>query len=184
MGIFTKKDVPLVTLTTKRLRIVPLTRAEFEEKRTSSFGGTSFTAAMEELHLRAKEDHPARFAWYTNRLIFRTEDGAYIGSIATMNSPERDPDRIGLVEIGYETEGAYQNMGYMTEAIGALCDWILKQDKVYGIIAGITGENPASARVLAKNGFVLTDHSDALSLDVWKYIPDGKKPMRFWQRFF
>ena len=184
MGLFTKKEVPLITLETERLVIVPLTREEFDEKLNSGFGGPSFTEAMEELSLRAREDHPARFAWYTNRLIYRKEDGACIGSIACMNSPEKDPDRVGLIEIGYETEADFRGMGYMTEAIGALCEWILSQDKVYGIIAGIHGDNPASARVLEKNGFILADHSDALSLDVWKRIPEERRPMRFFERFF
>ena len=183
------KTVPLQTLYTARLRIEPLDRAAFDEKLHApaddvQFGREDFKEAMRELAARAAHDRVARFAWYTNRLIYRLEDGAYVGSIAFMNSPEKDPDRVGLVEIGYATEDAYRGQGYMTEAVSAMAEWALTQPKVWGLIAGVVDPNPASDRVLEKCGFVKTDHSDTLSLSVWKYIPEGRQKMTFWQRFF
>ena len=185
----TDKTVPLETLLTPRLRIEPLDRAAFLEKLHAPgddplFGTPEFKEAMEELAERASHDRKSRFAWYTNRLIYRLEDGAYIGSIAFMNSPEKDPDKIGLVEIGYATEEAYRGMGYMTEAVGAMAEWALAQPKVYGLIAGVQDPNPASDRVLEKCGFVKTDHSDTLSLSVWKHIPGGRRKMTCLQRLF
>ena len=183
------KTVPLVTLETERLRIVPLDRASFDEKlhapsNDPCFGTEDFREAMEELAERASHDRKSRFAWYTNRLIYRREDGAYIGSIAFMNSPEKDPDKVGLVEIGYATEEEFRGQGYMTEAVRAMAEWALAQPKVYGLIAGVQDPNPASDRVLEKCGFVRTDHSDALSLTVWKRIPAGARPLTLWQRLF
>lgn len=183
------KTVPLHTLYTARLRIEPLDRAAFDEKLHApaddeKFGTEEFREAMQELAERAAHDRTSRFAWYTNRLIYRLADNAYIGSIAFMNSPEKDPDRVGLVEIGYATEEAYRGMGYMTEAVSAMTERALSQPKVYGLIAGVQDGNPASDRVLEKCGFVKTDHSDALSLSVWKYIPEGRKKMTLWQRLF
>ncbi len=183
------KTVPLETLLTPRLRIEPLDRAAFEEKLHASeddplFGTAGFREAMEELAERASHDRKSRFAWYTNRLIYRLEDGAYIGSVAFMNSPEKDPDKVGLIEIGYATEEAYRGMGYMTEAVNAMVEWALTQPKVYGLIAGVQDPNPASDRVLEKCGFEKTDHSDTLSLSVWKRIPTGRRKMTFWQRLF
>ena len=72
----------------------------------------------------------------------------------------------------------------MTEAIAAMTEWALTQPKVYGLIAGVQDGNPASDRVLEKCGFQKTDHSDTLSLSVWKYIPAGRRKMTFLQRFF
>lgn len=183
------KTIPLITLETARLRIVPLDRASFDEKLHAPkedvlFGTEEFHEAMAELAERASRDRRTRFAWYTNRLIYRKEDGAYIGSAAFMNSPEKDPDHMGLVEIGYATEPQYRGQGYMTEAISAMAEWALAQPKVYGLIAGVVDPNPASDRVLEKCGFVKTDHSDTLSLSVWKRIPAGRKKMTFLQRFF
>lgn len=183
------KTVPAEILYTARLRIEPLDRAAFDEKLHAPkddpyFGTDDFHEAMAELAERASHDRASRFAWYTNRLIYRKEDDAYIGSIAFMNSPEKDPDKIGLVEIGYATEEAFRGQGYMTEAVAAMVEWALSQPKVYGLIAGVQDGNPASDRVLEKCGFVKTDHSDALSLSVWKYIPEGRRKMTFFQRFF
>ena len=125
----THKTVPLITLETARLRIVPLDRASFDEKRHAPaddpmFGTEEFREAMDELAERAAHDRKTRFAWYTNRLIYRKEDGAYVGSIAFMNSPEKDPDHVGLIEIGYATEEAYRGQGYMTEAVGGVIRYI------------------------------------------------------------
>lgn len=177
-------ETPFVTLETARLYINALTPEEFLREKTNAARGEGFPNAMEELAERARHDRKRRFAWYTNRLIFRKEDNAYIGSIALMNSPEKDPDRLGLVEIGYETLPEYRCQGYMTEAVSALCDWALAQPKVYGMIAGVLDGNDASVRVLQKCGFVLTDHSERLHLQVWKKIPDGRRPMTWRERLF
>lgn len=179
----TKREIPLVTLETPRLTIVPMTRGEFKDALHDNTRDKEFHDAMAELDERRRRDRDSRFAWYTNRLIYRREDGACIGSISFMNSPEKDPDKLGLVEIGYTTEEPFRGQGYMTEAVSAMCDWALAQKKVYGMIAGVLDDNPASARVLEKCGFVMTDHADSLSLQVWKKIPDGRRRMRFWERF-
>ncbi len=176
-------EFPLTTLETARLTIIPMTQAEFDAALHDPTRPDTFRAAMEELAERLRRDRKSRFSWYTNRLIYRKEDGAYIGSVSYMNSPKKDPDRLGLIEIGYETEEAYRGNGYMTEAVAAICAHALSQPKVYGIIAGVMDDNPASARVLLKCGFTMTDHSESLGLQVWKKIPDGRTPLRWWQRF-
>ena len=150
---------------TERLRIVAQTR---EEMRTAKRNGP-FSEAVGELLLRARRDLPSRFGWYANRLIYRLEDGCLVGSLAFMNSPEKDPDRKGLVELGYETLDPFRGMGYMTEAIEAARDWALSRPKVRGIICGVKRDNPASARVLQKCGFHKTDESELLDLEVWQY---------------
>ena len=180
---------PLITLETPRLRIEPLTREASDAALHAPdddpiFGEADFREAMQELHERSSCDRPARFAWYTNRLIYRREDGVYLGSVSFMNSPEKDPDHVGLVEVGYAIDEQHRGQGYMTEALAAMCDWALAQPKVYGIIAGVRDGNPASERVLEKCGFVMTDHSDALALSVWKRIPAGSRKMTLLERFF
>ncbi|MBO5648571.1 MAG: GNAT family N-acetyltransferase [Clostridia bacterium] len=180
-------QTPLVTLETPRLRIVPLSPDAFEDAlRTAQdpfFCAPDTREAMEELWERMRRDRRSRFAWYTNRIIYRKEDGARIGSAAFMNSPQKDPDHIGLVEVGYATLEPFRGMGYMTEALIALRDWAMTQPRVRGLIAGVLDGNPASDRVLEKSGFIRTDHSDALHLTVWKYLPEGRRNMRFWERF-
>ncbi len=180
--MFGRNQMPLETIETARLSIVPMTQDEFFTSCRDETKTVDFREAMEELADRFSHDRKSRFAWYTNRLIYRKEDGACIGSISFMNSPAKDPDKVGLVEIGYTTEEAYRGQGYMTEAVAALCDYALLRDDVYGIIAGVMDDNPASSRVLEKCGFQLTDHSETLHLQVRKKIPAGKKPLNFFQR--
>ena len=47
--------------------------------------------------------------------------------------------------------------GYATEAVTAITEWALKQDKIYCVIAEVDKNNIASIRVLEKSGFELTD---------------------------
>lgn len=64
-----------------------------------------------------------------------------------------DPDTEGKVEIGYGTNEEYQNRGYMTEAVEALCHAAFDTDKVKRIIAETAKDNIASFGVLIKNDF-------------------------------
>ena len=161
---------PLYTeFRTERLRIVPQTREEMKAAKKDG----PFSEAVEELLLRARKDFRRRFGWYANRLIYRLEDGCLIGSLAFMNSPGKDPDRQGLVELGYETLEPFRGKGYMTEAVAAARDWAVSQPRVSGIICGVKRDNPASVRVLQKCGFRKTDESELLNLEVWCYFPEN-----------
>jgi [ribosomal protein S5]-alanine N-acetyltransferase len=64
-----------------------------------------------------------------------------------------DPDRSGKVEIGYGTNEEYQNRGYMTEAVGAICRAAFETGKVKKIIAETAKDNESSFGVLIKNDF-------------------------------
>ena len=62
------------------------------------------------------------------------------------------PDASGAVEIGYGTLGEFQGRGYATEAVSGLAQWALSQPEVSVVVADALPENPASVRVLLKNG--------------------------------
>ncbi len=64
------------------------------------------------------------------------------------------PDANGAVEIGYGTLDQFQGRGYATEAVSVLVRWALSQPDVFQVIAEALPENPASVRVLQKNGFI------------------------------
>lgn len=74
------------------------------------------------------------------------------------------PDENGKVEIGYGTDIAFRNKGYMTEAIKELINWITKSKKVKVIKAETENENISSYKVLEKNGFNLIKKCDVNSL--------------------
>lgn len=63
------------------------------------------------------------------------------------------PNEAGEVEIGYGTYPDFQGRGIMTEAVGAICRWALRQPGVTTVLAETDKENPASQIILLRNGF-------------------------------
>ncbi len=59
------------------------------------------------------------------------------------------PDNDGKSEIGYGIDAAYQNKGYMTEALQALSRWAFSHPECR-ILTATTVVNPASEKVLLK----------------------------------
>ena len=73
-----------------------------------------------------------------------------------------EPDAGGMIEIGYGTHSEFQNRGFMTEAVGGMVKWAEAQTGISAIIASTEKSNPASSRVLEKNGFVQVSESNTL----------------------
>ena len=76
-----------------------------------------------------------------------TLDGVVIGDGGT-HAP---PDPRGEVEIGYAVAEPLWNRGYASEAVSAMCAWLLARPDVRCVIA--SPDNPESRRVLVKAGF-------------------------------
>ena len=57
-------------------------------------------------------------------------------------------------EIGYFIGKKYWGMGLASEAVRQVCDWGFTNLPIGRIFAGVFSNNPASGRVLEKNGFV------------------------------
>ena len=64
------------------------------------------------------------------------------------------PDAYGSTEIGYGIDPAYQNKGYMSEAVKAMVKWALGHP-FCNTVTATTVENPASRRLLEKLGAYL-----------------------------
>jgi RimJ/RimL family protein N-acetyltransferase len=56
------------------------------------------------------------------------------------------------VSLGYVLARPHWGKGYMTEAVRAVTDWLLRQPDIYRVFATCDVENPASARVMEKAG--------------------------------
>lgn len=93
--------------------------------------------------------YPENYEWYTNWALILKDDSAVIGGIMVMAESGED----GEVEFGYGTDPAYQNKGYMTEAVAALKEWAFKNPDLRYVIAETYKDNDASQKVLIKNGF-------------------------------
>jgi ribosomal-protein-alanine N-acetyltransferase len=61
------------------------------------------------------------------------------------------PNTEGSTEIGYGIDTAYQNKGYMSEAVQALIDWAFTHP-FCRVITATDVKNPASKRLLEKLG--------------------------------
>ncbi len=90
--------------------------------------------------------------WNTFWLFVLKEENTAIGSACFKGAP----DASGAVEIGYGTNELFQNKGYTSEAVGALCRWAFTQPDVKTVLAETDKSNLASHRVLEKNGFVVS----------------------------
>lgn len=84
-------------------------------------------------------------------LLVRRTDRVALGA-ADFKAP---PDENGTVELGYGLGERHRGSGYMTEAEGALCGWVLSRSGVRRVIAETEPDNASSRCVLERCGFVL-----------------------------
>lgn len=89
--------------------------------------------------------------WNTFWLFVLKQENTAIGSACFKGAP----DASGAVEIGYGTNALFQNKGYTSEAVGALCRWAFTQPGVKTVLAETEKSNLPSQRVLQKNGFAV-----------------------------
>lgn len=104
--------------------------------------------------IRMKLDKMARaveqdYPWFSYWLIYIREAHFGAGLIGFKGIPPHPAD----VEIGYGIDPAFQNHGYMTEALRALTRWAFSDPRCTGIYAPVHITNPASSKVLEKAGF-------------------------------
>lgn len=92
----------------------------------------------------AEADHP----WTTYWLIIPKEMAVGAGLAGFKGYPNKK----GEVEIGYGMQPAFQNKGYMTEAVAALLDWALVRPECTAVTTETESDNLASIRVLEKVG--------------------------------
>jgi len=60
----------------------------------------------------------------------------------------------GLINLGYWIGQRHWGRGFVTEAAGAMCDWIFAETRESAIYSGVFEGNAASMRVQHKLGFI------------------------------
>ena len=152
----------MISLTSSRLKIIPLTlpqfalllksRSDLEKELGLTISGEQLNQetqeAMEWLYDQAQQ-HSKDYLWYTNWQIIDRAENRAVGSLCFIGAPNEKGD----VTIGYGTDEAYQNQGIMTEAVKEICNWTFQQKGVKTILAESDADNQASHRVLQKCGF-------------------------------
>ena len=134
---------------TNRLKIYPAS----EEQMKAFIAAQSvdvLKAAYTEM-LEGALTHPEQWEWYAIWMI-ELKDGTHAGELCF-----KGIDESGSAEIGYGVAENYQNCGYATEAVCAVVDWALRQNRIKRVTAEVDKDNIASVRVLEKSGFELTD---------------------------
>lgn len=153
-----------LSIVTNRLELIPLSQLEFDyllnnldlfEKRLHVlYDGEDFQDELRPIfnkQLNLMMNHPNESIYFTLWVIKRITDKLIIGSLCFKGIPNLN----GEIEIGYGINPKYQNQGYMTEAVNALCQFGYSLPGVLHIIAKTDKQNEASQKVLLKNHFIL-----------------------------
>lgn len=131
---------------TNRLKIYAASREEME-KFIESQTVEELKAAYTEMFEGCLK-HPEEWEWYAIWMI-ELKDGQHVGELSFKGKSSD-----GTVEIGYGISAGYEGKGYATEAVSAMVDWAIREQRVTRIEAETESENAASQRVLEKCGFV------------------------------
>jgi len=91
-------------------------------------------------------------------IIVRKEDMLIIGD----GGFKGEPDEKGKIDIGYGLMKSERRKGYGYEAVKALIQWGLEQDKVKKITADCLIDNIGSARILEKVGMSEVNRDDEM----------------------
>lgn len=91
------------------------------------------------------EAYPDKIGW---GVWLFCRDGVVIGD-GGFHGPPKD----GRLQIGYSIVPEHRRRGYATQAVKALCGWAAQRG-ARSILAHCDLDNPASARVLEKCGFI------------------------------
>jgi [ribosomal protein S5]-alanine N-acetyltransferase len=113
---------------------------------------TSLHASARILMIRAREMAGKDFVW-----AVENTDGTLIGTLGLTESGK------GALRLGYAYHRDHWGQGFGTEALAAVMDWASRHLADAKIHAEIFADNPASARILAKVGFVETGSSARFS---------------------
>lgn len=155
-----------MNLETQRLKLVPLTTKQMHlwlesiphltEELECLYPGDMLegklknaVAAQLERALADQENSQ----WHTFWAILRKADKVFIGSADFKDAPNEE----GEVEIGYGLGHAFENQGYMSEALVALCQWAKRQPGVKCVLAETELANIAGETILQKCGFTAAE---------------------------
>ncbi|MBI1295383.1 TIGR04076 family protein [bacterium] len=147
---------------TPRLKIVPLTVEQMQlllddYQQLETVLGLPQTEQKLARRLRPVISHDINFVrnapqyeiWYTYWVLILKSQQQLIGGLG-FKGPADDH---GEVEIGYGTDDAFRNQGFMSEAVEAIAAWALTQPGICSVRAETANTNVASMRVLQKVGF-------------------------------
>ncbi|MGI9540093.1 MAG: GNAT family N-acetyltransferase [Miltoncostaeaceae bacterium] len=100
--------------------------------------------------------------------------GNPVGLVIVFESPSDDGPGIDL-RVGYLLSESVWGQGLATELVAGLVAWARKRPSISTLTGGVEATNPASSRVLLKNGFTQVGSSEEGRL-VFRLRFDGANP--------
>ncbi|MCO6475103.1 MAG: GNAT family N-acetyltransferase [Phaeodactylibacter sp.] len=119
-----------------------------------------YTESIRDFCLPKVEEHPEEYFWFTHWIVVHRADNCRIGGIGLGGRP----DERGESMIGYFIDERYAGQGLATEAAGALCGWLARDERLQAFIATVPVGHGASERVLQKTGFELLTVDEGIGL--------------------
>ena len=140
----------MIKIETERLLLHPISDEEMQ-KIIDDEKNPEMQKAYSEM-LQGCLDNPEDRVWYaTWNMELKEQPKTIVGDLCFKGITDD-----GMVEIGYGLKKGYCRNGYMTEAVRALTEWALSQNKVSRVEAETDPDNLPSKRILANVGFVPT----------------------------
>lgn len=139
----------IILLSAQQLKLLTNDTAQFEEELNCKYCGEKLEGILLEIfkgQAEIVEKNSENYLWHTFWFFKLKDEEKFIGSAAFKNAPDND----GQVEIGYGINEIFQNRGYTTEAVNAMCNWVLDQPSICKVIAETQKDNIESQRVLEK----------------------------------
>ena len=140
----------MITIETERLFLYPISDEEMQTI-IDNEKDPEMKKAYSEM-LQGCLDSPKDRVWYaTWNMELKNEPKTIVGDLCFKGITDD-----GMVEIGYGLKEGYCGNGYMTEAVKAMTEWAISQDKVSRVEAETDPDNKPSMNVLEKVGFIPT----------------------------
>jgi RimJ/RimL family protein N-acetyltransferase len=153
-------------ISTARLELIPLTQGQLElclsdltdlEDQLGLAIANGFFTDRVQRAIRMKVEKmrkvdESQHKWFTYWLIVIKVENIGAGMLGFKGYPNAE----GSTEIGYGIDPAYQNKGYMSEAVRALVDWAFTHPFCQ-VITATEVENPVSQHLLEKLGSRLVE---------------------------
>ena len=151
------------TIETRRLNLIPLTYKQVEKfiklnnELEAELGllesGRTITdnlkQAIEKYTLKWLSGQAENHLFCTIWVAVDKTKNIIVGDLSFKGAP----NSYGGIEIGYGTQPPHQNKGYMTEAVEGMLNWARETKNVKFVLAETRQDNPASIKILKKNGF-------------------------------
>ncbi|MDR1531861.1 MAG: GNAT family N-acetyltransferase [Clostridiales bacterium] len=100
--------------------------------------------------LEKTEEDESNYLYHSFWFLVRKSDRIVVGSADFKDIPDVNHE----VEIGYGLGKGFEHNGYMTEAVRAMCNWVMAQENVAHVIAETEIDSPQSQNILKCCGFV------------------------------